>query len=158
MESGSRASGLVRTRRRRRHIPGNGGARPWAGGAGRRAWAAAEAGRGSVELRAWPEAARGGRCGPWREGPSAPGRVCWEGMGQAALAGGEDWAGRERQGRMEAAGTDGTLAGVASGLGQVRVGGLRRPARRRRLRAEAWTLGSRPAPGSSGATRVGAPG
>lgn len=49
-ESGSRASGLVRTRRVRRHIPGNGGARPGAGWAGRGLGAGAEAGRGSVEF------------------------------------------------------------------------------------------------------------
>ncbi|KAI5277907.1 Protein Topaz1 [Manis pentadactyla] len=40
-ESGSRASGLVRTRRRRRHIPGNGGARPGTSWAGRGLGAAA---------------------------------------------------------------------------------------------------------------------
>lgn len=51
-ESGSRASGLVRTRRLRRHIPGNGGARPGAGWAGRGLGADAEAGRGSVEVGA----------------------------------------------------------------------------------------------------------
>jgi hypothetical protein len=49
-ESGSRASGLVRTRHRRRHIPGNGGARLGTDWAGRRVGAGAEAGRGSVEL------------------------------------------------------------------------------------------------------------
>lgn len=82
-ESGSRASGLVRTRRCRRHIPGNGGARPGAGWAGRGVRASAEAGRGSVEMGR-PESAGGGRRGPLREGAErAPGRVCGEGAGRA---------------------------------------------------------------------------
>lgn len=59
-ESGSRASGLVRTRRRRRHIPGNGGARPWAGWAGRGLGASAETGRGSVEFGVAGVGGRGG--------------------------------------------------------------------------------------------------
>lgn len=66
-ESGSRASGLVGTLRGRRHIPGNGGARPGAGGAGRRARAGAAEGRGSVGWR-WRNSAGGGKRGPLREG------------------------------------------------------------------------------------------
>lgn len=81
-ESGSRASGLVRTRRRRRHIPGNGGARPGAGWAGRGVRAGTEAGRGSVEMGR-PESAGGGRRGPF------------EGGGRARRAG---FVGRERGG------------------------------------------------------------
>lgn len=82
-ESGSRASGLVGTLRGRRHIPGNGGARPGAGGAGgagRRAGAGAAAGRGSVEVAA--AAAEGGG---WRDARASEGGVeileLWEGAG-----------------------------------------------------------------------------
>lgn len=80
-ESGSRASGLVGTLRGRRHIPGNGGARPGASGAGRRARADAAAGRGSVEVAAAAED------GGWREARASEGGAevleLWEGAGQA---------------------------------------------------------------------------
>lgn len=82
-ESGSRASGLVGTLRGRRHIPGNGGARPGAGGAGgagRRAGAGAAEGRGSVGVSAAED-------GGWREARTSEGGAeileLWEGAGQA---------------------------------------------------------------------------
>lgn len=114
--SGSRASGLVRTRRLRRHIPGNGGARPGAGGAGRGLGAGAEAGRGSVEFGAVgvgggreARAFVGGRCGRWAESAGGSG---------AGLAGGEDWAWGRGAGAAGAPRAAGTRTRAARGLGR----------------------------------------
>lgn len=61
-ESGSRASGLVQTRRRRRHIPGNGGARPGPAGPEEGLGTALRRGGGRLSL-GQPELAGGGGAG-----------------------------------------------------------------------------------------------
>lgn len=96
-ESGSRASGLVRTRRLRRHIPGNGGARPGPPGPEEGSGPAPRRGGGRLSL-GQPESAGGGTRGPLWEGAEGAGPGLWAGSG-AGLAGGEDWgldAERER--------------------------------------------------------------